>query len=245
MGKLLDIVSGIPGAVGQAMANLAQQLEGIQDDMETMGESDIDVAGPEKETEGYADVGGDETGQPAQRRRVRYTTRKAETKKLKQASPAVKTAANAIDGRVKRLESDFKALGQAFKQKGMIKSVGTGNRAIFAATVAGNLTGATLASGNVVANAATYYDRVGFVANVPSLITTVRAAGNQVVDGSDQIACDAGQFLGPFEMAEPIQLAGTSGASFTHINRGAGTGDASVVFVPTGHSFGSANPAAF
>lgn len=235
---LRDLVSGAPSSLRDTINGAASALEGLQDELKNLGESYINTTDGEEEKTGEFPS---ETGGPA--RKVRWFQPRKAQKKLKDTEAA--GAISAFGRRLNTVESAMKDMVKTIKVKQAVKSVGTGNRAIFSCQITNVAAGATTASGNVVANAATYYDRVAFTANASGVITTVRAAGNQVIDGSDALAVADGKPFGPIEMAEPIQLAGTSGASASFTNRSAAPADASVVFVPVGHSWGSANPGAF
>ena len=238
--SLFDLVSGIPGAMGQIFGNLAQNIQGIRDDAEQLGETEIDVAGPEEDS--FMETGEiDETGAP-KRRRIR--TRKAKATKVKAASPATKQAASSLDGRVKRIESDLKSLAGALKSKGVMKVAGSGNRAMFTATVLATAAGAAVTPANVVGNADQQYDRAAFQANTPSLLSAITVAGNPLLDGNQSVPVDVFA-IGPVELAEPVKLNGNAGLGLTHTNRGAAAGDAGVLMIPIGHSWGCANPGSF
>ena len=67
--SLFDLVSGIPGAMGQIFGNLAQNIQGIRDDAEQLGETEIDVAGPEEDS--FMETGEIDESGPARPRRPR------------------------------------------------------------------------------------------------------------------------------------------------------------------------------
>jgi len=239
MSSLYDLVAGIPGTIGQTMSSLAQNIEGAKDDSEALGEAEVEVAGPEEyigETEGT-----DETG--ASRKRKVYG-RKAKATKVKQATPATKQAASSLDTRVKRIEADLKSLAGALKSKGIAKVAGSGNRSMFSAIVLATAAGAVVTPANVVGNADQSYDRAAFIGNTPSLLTAITVAGNPLLDGNQAVPVDVFP-VGPVELAEPVKLNGNAGLGLTHTNRGAAVGDAGVLMIPIGHSWGCASPAAF
>lgn len=238
--SLFDLVSGIPGYLGQVFGNLAQNIQGIKDDAEALGETEVDVAGPERDA--YVETGEmDETGAP---RRRRIKTRDAKATKVKQASPAAKQASTSLDSRVKRIETDLKSLASALKSKGIAKVAGAGNRAFFTATVQATAAGAVVTPANIVGNADQQYDRCAFIADTPSLLTAITVAGNPLMDGNQAISVDTFP-VGPIELSEPVKLNGNAGLGLTHTNRGAAVGDAGVIMIPVGHSWGCAAPSAF
>lgn len=241
---LVNLLSGLPnGPLGNALSNLVQELSGMNNDLENLGENDIDIAGPEEEiqTEGYDD--GDGTGAP-RRRLFRVRSRKAKSTKVKQASPSTASQYSNLQMRMKRVEGTVIALSKALSAKRVLKTASLGNRAAFTATQAA-VAAAAAATSTVAANAQAYYDRVFFLSNTPGLHSAVTSAQNPILDGSASMPTDAGQVVGPIELAEPIQLSGTSGVTGTFTNRGAAAGDGTVGFLPTGHSWGSAAPNAF